>query len=65
MVVGYTAVYSDLHGMNLERLELAIAKLVDPGDRGKAEVNDEIQHVVAVDLDTISVMLFEGGQQHL
>lgn len=46
-----------LHCVYLKWLQLAIAEFVDPWDRSQTKVNHQIQDIIAVDFDAISVML--------
>ena len=48
----------DSHCMNFEGFQLAVTKAVDPRYWSKAEVDDQVENVITVDLRTVSVMLF-------
>lgn len=49
--------------MFLEWLELAIAEAVDPVSGNHSEMDDQVQNVVAVDPDSVTVVLLFAGQQ--
>jgi hypothetical protein len=46
-----------LHCLLLERFDCAVAELVDPWNRCKAKVNNQVKDVVAVDLDAVTMVL--------
>lgn len=52
-----SSMVEDLHCMNLEGLELAVPESVNPRHGSQAKVNDEIQYIIAIDLDAVSVVL--------
>lgn len=49
--------------MLFEWLELAVAETVDPVSGNHSEMDDQVQNVVAVDPDSISVVLLFIDQQ--